>query len=253
MITGLLLLGLLSLGLALYWYRKVIQIDCFVSPLLNRLGEPDTSGKKHYIDCDSHRWVMKNVVVGDYLKATEGFRNFMMNRTMTGTLVLGIFLGLLPVMVVYLLFQSYQLIGTSLILVILTAFIVIGPGELEISGQLFQWQTEQDCDTLTVGDLAYSTISKKTIEKWIRKLLVIGAISIILAPWGESIFPAFAYVFALFIGVVYANIFVPISSYSMPLALIFFFAIVPSVLSIGIIGVISVYQKTKNDSEGFKF
>jgi hypothetical protein len=253
MIAGLLLLGVLSLGLVLYWYKKVIQLNSFISPLLNRLGKPDISGNRHYTDCDSHKWVMKNVVYGDYLKSAEGFRNFMMNRTMTGTLILGIILGLIPVIAVYLLFQSYQLIGTSLILVILSVYIVRGPGELEISDQLFQWQTEQDCDKFTLGDLAYSEISKKTIMNWIRKLLAIGTICIILAPWGESIFPALAYAFALFVGVAYANIYVPISIYSMPLALMLFFVAGPLVLSIGIIGIRSMYRKTKKDGENFNF
>ncbi len=253
MIIGLLLLGILSLGLAVYWYRKVIHLDRFISPLAERLGEPDTSGKKHYTDCNSHRWVMKNVVYGDYLKSAEGFRNFMMNRTMTGTLILGVFLGLIPVIVVYLLFQSYQLIGTSLVLVILSVFVLRGPGELEISDQLSQWQIEQKCETLTIGDLAFAKVSKKTIESWLRKLLVIGLICICLAPVGELIFPTLAYVFAFFLGYFYLNLFIPISTFSMPLALITFFAILPVIISLGIIGLRSLYRKSKKESKGLKF
>jgi hypothetical protein len=162
-------------------------------------------------------------------------------------------LGLIPVVIVYLLFQSYQLIGTSLVLVILAVFILRGPGELEISDQLFQWQEKQDSDTLTIGDLAYASISQKTIESWTRKLLIIGFISIGLAPWGESILPDLAYVFALFIGYVYANIFIPVSIFSMPMALIIFFLIGPLILSLGILGARTAYQKTKEESEGLTF
>jgi hypothetical protein len=253
MIVGFLVLGLLSLSLAILWNRKVRQLARFMYPLHERLGKPDTSGKKQYTDCESHRWIMKNVVYGDYLKSAEGFRSFMMNRTVTGTLILGIILGLIPVVIVYLLFQSYQLIGTSLILVILAIFILRGPGELEVSNQLVQWQEEQDCDTLTIGDLAYASISQKTIESWIRKLLIIGFISIGLAPWGESILPTLAYVFALFLGFAYVNIFIPVSIFSMPLALVIFFLIGPLILSLGILGARVAYQKTKKESEGLKF
>lgn len=253
MIIGLLLLGILSLSLAAYWYRKVIQLGRFITPLVNRLGEPDTTGRKLYTDCSSHKWVMKNVVYGDYLKSAEGFRNFMMNRTMTGTLVLGIFLGLLPVIAVYLLFQSYQLIGTSLVLVILSVFVLRGPGELEISDQLFHWQMEQECDTLAIGDLAFAKVSKITIERWIRKLLIIGMICIGLAPVGELIFPTLAYVFAIVLGYFYQILFVPISFYSMPLALMVFFAMFPLIITLGIIGIRLVYRKSKKESEGFHF
>jgi len=252
MIIGLLLLGILSLSLAAFWYRKVIQLDQFIAPLINRLGEPDTSGRKHYTDCNSHKWIMKNVVYGDYLKSAEGFRNFMMNRTMTGTLVLGVFLGLIPVIAVYLLFQSYQLIGTSLVLVILSVYVLRGPGELEISNQLFQWQIEQECDTLSVGDLAFAKVSKTTIESWIRKLLIIGLICIGLVPVGELIFPTLAYVFAFFLGFFYQNLFVPISLFSMPLALMVFFAIFPLIITLGIIGFRSVYRRSKRENEGFR-
>ncbi|MFW9957117.1 MAG: hypothetical protein ACFFCT_03510 [Candidatus Odinarchaeota archaeon] len=251
MFAGLFLLSVLSLGLAFYWYRRVIQIDFFVAPLLEKLGEPDTSGTNHYTDCGSHVWMMKNVVHGDYLKSAEGFRNFMMNRTMIGVLILSVFLGLVPMVLVYLLFQSYQLIGTSLVLVILSIFVLRGPGELEISNQLFLWLIKQEQHTLTIGDLAYTKISKRTIENWIQKLLAIGIICICLAPWGESVFPAIAYAVASFIGYVYTHIFVPVSMYSMSLALIIFFAIIPSVLSIGIYGAKSMYKKSKKDNEDF--
>jgi len=253
MIIGMLLLGMLSIVLAFYWYRKAIQIDRFVSALLERLGEPDISGRKYYTDCGSYQWAMKNIVYGDYQKSTEGFRNFMMNRTMTGTLILSSVVGIIPVLMVYLLFQSYQLIGTSLILVILSVFILQGSGGLETSNQLFQWQIEQDHDTLTVGDLAYTKVSKKIIDNWIQKLLIIGIVCISLAPWGESIVPALAYVFTFFLGFIYVNTFVPISIYSMPLALIIFFAIVPAVLSLGIIGARSMHRKSKKENEGFRF
>ena len=104
MVVGLILLSILSFVLAFVWYRKLGEVSSFIDPLSERLGEPDMSGKKQYTNCNSHRWVMKNVVFGSYLEKSEGFRNFMMNRTMTGTLVLSIFLGLIPVIIVYILF-----------------------------------------------------------------------------------------------------------------------------------------------------
>lgn len=250
MIAGLLLLGVMSISLGFYWYRKVVQLSRFAAPLAERFGEPDTSGKKHYTDCASHRWVMKNVVYGDFLKSGEGFRSFMMNRTMTGTMLLGIFLGLIPVIIVYLLFQSYQLIGTSLVLVILSVYILRGPGELEISDKLVKWQIDQEDDSLTIGDLAYARVSQRTIQSWIKKLIVIGVMCIILAPWGELILPAFAFVFTLFLGFAYENIYAPVSMYSMPLALVIFFIFLPTVMSVGIIVLRSLHRKAKGEDEG---
>ncbi|MBN2229174.1 MAG: hypothetical protein JW779_06230 [Candidatus Thorarchaeota archaeon] len=249
---GLILLGALSLLVAYYWYRQSVSVNEFIIPLVNRLGEPDTSGKKQYTNCESHRWIMKNVVYGDYLKASEGFRNFMMNRTMTGTLILGVALGLIPVILVYILFQSYQLIGTSLVLLILSVFVIRGPGELEVSNQLFEWQVEQNCETLTIGDLAYARISQRSIQKWIKKLMIIGIISLCLAPWGEEIFPVLAYTFTLFIGFAYTYLFVPISTVSMPVALMVFFVLGPVILIGGAYTLKHLFLKTRKKEEGLK-
>ena len=196
MTIGLTILGTLSLILAYIWYKRLQAVDCLIEPLSERFGEPDTSGKKQYTNCDSHRWVMKNVVYGSYLEKSEGFRNFMMNRTLTGTLVLSVFLGLIPVIIVYILFQSYNLIGTSLILIILAVFVIRGPGQLEVSNLLLKWQVEQDISTFNIGDLAYARVSERSIKDWVRNLILIGIISIIVAPWGEEIPVALAYVFS---------------------------------------------------------
>lgn len=247
MTIGLILLGIISFILAFVWYRRLIAMSSFIEPLSERLGEPDTTGNKQYTNCDSHRWVMKNVVYGSYMEKSEGFRNFMMNRTMTGTILLSIFLGLIPVILVYILFQSYQMIGTSLVLIVLSVFVVRGPGQLEISSLLLKWQVEQEIDSFKIGDLAYARISLKSIKNWIRNLLLIGIITFIAAPWGEEIPIVLVYVFTLFLGFVYGNIFQPIAVVSMPLALMVFFIIGPLVLILAGLSLRSMRNKIVKD------
>jgi len=251
MTIGLILLGTLSFTLAYIWYKRLQAVDCFIGPLTERLGEPDTSGKKQYTNCDSHRWVMKNVVYGSYLEQSEGFRNFMMNRTMTGTLILSIFLGLIPVIIVYILFQSYNLIGTSLILIFLAVFVLRGPGQLEISNLLLKWQIEQDIEAFNIGDLAYAKVSENSIKNWVRNLLLIGLISVIAAPWGEEIPIGLAYIFSSFLGFAYAYLFQSLSLISMPLALIVFFIIGPVIIVIIGLTVKSMRNRIVKD-EGMK-
>jgi hypothetical protein len=232
MIVGLILFGVLSFVYAYYWYKKLNRLSQFIEPLAVRYGEPDTSGNKHYTNCKSHQWVMKNIVYGNYLQQSEGFRNFMMNRTVTGTLLLGIFLGLIPVIIVYILFQSFNMIGTSLILLILSVFIIRGPGQLEVSHRLLRWQSEQEQDAFKIGDLAYARVSQKAIKDWMRNLVIVGVISFIAAPWGEQIPVGFAYLLTLFIGFFYSNLFQPLAMVSMPLAVMVFFLIGPLIFAI---------------------
>jgi len=247
MTIGLVLLGIISFLLAFIWYRRLQAVNCFIQPLSERFGEPDTTGKKQYTNCKSHHWVMKNVVYGSYLEKSEGFRNFMMNRTLVGTLLLSMFLGLIPVIIVYILFQSFNLIGTSLVLIFLALFVIRGPGQLEVSNLLLKWQVEQNVETFKIGDLAYARVSEKSINNWTRNLLLIGIICIIAAPWGEQIPVGMAYIFTVFLGFVYANIFQPLALVSMPLALMTFFIIGPFVLIVIGLSVRSMRNKIVKD------
>ena len=230
MTIGLVVLSTLSFGLAYFWHKRVENVNHFIAPLSEKFGEPDVSGKKVYTNCQSYKWVMKNLVYRSYLNSGEGLRNFMMNRTVTGTLILSIFLGLIPVVIIYILFQSYVLIGASLILIFIGVYILRGPGSLEISNLLLKWQTEQQLDDLNVGDLAYARVSTKSIQSWVRVLFVIGVITLVSAPWGEQIPIAIAYVFTIFLAFAYTYLFLPVSAVSMPLALALFFVVGPLTL-----------------------
>ena len=247
MIIGLILFGALSFFFAYLWYKRVDTLTQFIEPLAERYGEPDTTGNKHYTNCKSHQWVMKNIVYGNYLQQSEGFRNFMNNRTITGTLLLGVFLGLIPVIIVYILFQSFNMIGTSLILLILSVFIIRGPGQLEVSYRLLTWQSEQEEDAFKVGDLAYARVSQKAIKDWIRNLVIVGIIAFVAAPWGEQIPVGFAYIFTLFIGFFYSNLFQPLAMVSMPLALMVFFLIGPLIFAVVLYMVRSMRSKIVKD------
>ena len=227
MTIGLVILGVLSFFIAYYWYRRLQEVNSFIQPLSEQLGEPDISGKKQYSNCLSHHWVMKTVVYGSYLEKSEGIRNFMMNRTLAGTLILSTFLGLIPVIIVYILFQSYNLIGVSLVIIVIAVYVIRGPGQLEVSNKLLKWQVEQEIESFRIGDLAYARVSERTIRNWVRNLILIGIISLIAAPLGEQIPVGMAYIFTVFLGFVYTNIFQPVALVSMPLALVIFFIIGP--------------------------
>ncbi|TFG28411.1 hypothetical protein EU528_11240 [Candidatus Thorarchaeota archaeon] len=247
MTIGMLILGLLSFSLAFFWRRRLVIADSFIGPIIERFGEPDISGKKQYTNCSSHRWAIKNIVFGSHLQSTERFRSFMMDRTMTGTLILGILLSMIPVIIVYLLFLSFNVIGTSLVLIFIAIYIMRGPGSLENSNLLLEWQTTQDLNTFNIGDLAYSRVSQKAIRKWILTLTVIGIVTIAAAPWGEEIPITLAYIVTLFLGFAYVNIFLPISVFSMPLALILFFIIGPLVILISGLAIASMKKKVSKD------
>lgn len=231
----------------MFWHKKISVTNNFIESFKGEFGEPDISGKKQYTNCKSHRWVMRNVVIGDYSKTGEGFRNFMMNRTLMGTLILSSFLGFIPVILVYFFFQSFNLIGLSLFLIFLAVYVTRGPGNVEISNRLVRFLIEDEKSDLSIGDIAYASISQRTMENWRTKLVILGVGSIAISPWGEQVPVALIWIFTQFIGWVYLNIFVPISPYSIPLALILYIGTVPVVFTIIFLTLRIVKKRFKTD------
>lgn len=166
---------------------------------------------------------------------------------MTATLILGIVLSMIPVIIVYLLFLSFNVVGASLVLIFIAIYIMKGPGAVEYSYSLIEWQKQQDLNSFNIGDLAYARVSQKTIKKWIQNLIIIGLVSNVVAPWGEEIPIALAYITSIFIGYTYENIFVPISGISMPFALTLFFMIGPLLIMLAGYAIILLKKKILKD------
>lgn len=227
MTVGMLLLGFLSFILAIVWQRRVKLSAIFTEELECIFGEPDLSGKKQYNDCKCFQWVMNNEVLRNYSQVGESFRNKMMNRTLFTTLVLGMFLGLIPVIVVFILFKAFNLVGTSLLLIFIAMYILRGPGNVEVSSNLLEWLLDQDKSSLMIGDLAYAKISINTIHGWQIKLILLGVLSFMIAPWGEELLLSTVWFFTQFLGWAYESIYLPLSVVSIPLALFSYFSIGP--------------------------
>ncbi|MFW9800063.1 MAG: hypothetical protein ACFFD9_06485 [Candidatus Thorarchaeota archaeon] len=229
MVTALLLLGILSISIALLWHRRLIAFDelfIYFSGRFN-VDEIDTSGAQKYTDCISHRWFMKSVVHGDYLKAEGTLGDFVAQNTLVGTMVIGMALGILPVILVFVLFQSFTLAGASLALVIIAVFIVRSPGEVEVSYDLLNHLVEQDLPELKKGDFAYANVASNRIRSWIRSVLALGAVSIFVAPWGELIPEAVAFSIAAFFNFFVMYVFIPVADFSYPLALVLYISGIP--------------------------
>ena len=251
MTVGMLLLGALSLALAFYWHKRILRVQDFIHQLSNEVHEDiDLSGKKKYTNCGSYKWVMKNVVYGDYMQSGETLRNIMMNRTLVGTMILSMFLGVIPVMIVFILFQSFNLIGPSLILIFVAIYELRGPGSLDVTTKLLKWQMEQKEGDLSTGDLAYARVSEASLRSWRKILAIMGVLSIALSPIAEGIPVAFIYLLTSFIGFSYNFIYLPIASYSLGLAFILFIIIGPAILVIAIIGIRMLWVRRDQKDEG---
>ena len=229
MTVAMVLLGLLALGFAILWRRRLTEFDPLISTMEQNFdtSDVDISGNKKYTNCISHKWVMKNVVRGDYSRSGESLSDFVGNNTLMGTMILGIAMGIGPVLLVLVMFQSFFVAGASLATVVIAVFVVRPSGEVGVSYNLLQFLEEQEYEELSKGDYAYAATSTSRIKRWSFTLIIIGIAALALAPIGDLLPDMVGFGIASYFALFMQYIFLPIAEINFPLALMAFIVGVP--------------------------
>lgn len=229
MTIALVLFALLSIATAYIWERRVRGFNALAAHFSSEfdIDALDISGRVKYTRCMSHRWVMKNVVHGDYSKGERSLGDFVGENTLMGTLLVGIVMGSLPVLLVFVMFQSFVIAGASMVTIVAAVFVIRSPGEVGVSYDLLSYLNEQDSRELEKGDFAYAKISTNRIRRWEKTLLAIGIATLIIAPWGELLPDVVALALAALFTIFLNQVFLPVASFSFPLALILFICAAP--------------------------
>ena len=151
----------------------------------------------------------------------------MSEKTVGGTIVVGLLLGSIPVIGVYLLFQSFVIVGAALVAVFAAVFIVRSPGDVGVSFHLLSYLSDEDQSVLGKGDLAYAIISSDRIKVWIRNLLIIAVVSFAISPWGELLPDGAAWLITVFFQVFMEYVYLPLALWNPTVALMAFIFGVP--------------------------
>jgi hypothetical protein len=226
---ALILLGLLAIGISLVWWNRITKMDPLFLLFEERfdLDEVDISGKKKYSNCISHHWVMRNVVRGDYSKSGESLSDFVGENTMMGTILVGIAIGIGPVLLVLVMFESFFVAGASLITVLIAVFLIRPSGEVVVSYDLLSYLIEQEPSKYKKGDWAYAAISSNRIKRWSHTLILIAVISFALAPFGEILPDIVGLGISAYFASFMQQIYLPLAEFSFPLALVAFIIGIP--------------------------
>ncbi|MFW9845515.1 MAG: hypothetical protein ACFFD6_02105 [Candidatus Thorarchaeota archaeon] len=229
MTIALILLALLAVGVSLMWRNRLNKMAPLFAAFEEQFDveEVDISGNKKYTNCMSHDWVMRNVVRGDYSKSGESLSDFVGENTVVGTMLVGIAMGMGPVLLVLVMFQSFVVAGASLVTVLVAAFIVRPSGEVGVSYDMLSFLAEQEPSKFKMGDWAYAVISSNRIKKWSTILLLIALASFVLAPVGDLLPDAAGLGIALYFAIFMERIYLPLAAISFPLALISFIVGIP--------------------------
>ena len=116
---------------------------------------------------------MKNVIHGDYTNSEGTLGDYLGENTLFGTIAIGIVMGLLPVLFVFIAFQSFVLVGASMVTIVAAVFVVRSPGDVEISYDLLSYLREQKASELGIGDAAYTRISANRLKERLKKLVFV--------------------------------------------------------------------------------
>jgi hypothetical protein len=142
-------------------------------------------------------------------------------------MVLGIAMGIGPVLLVLVMFESFFVAGASLVTVLIAVFVVRPSGEVGVSYDLLSYLAEQEPSDFRKGDWAYAAISSNRIKKWSYTLIAIAVIVLALAPIGEILPDAVGFGIAAYFALFMQYVYLPIAAISFPLALIAFIVGVP--------------------------
>jgi hypothetical protein len=229
MVLALVLLGLLSIGLAYLWHQRIIGFGSLLLTIKSRIDSGKTSVSKESASahCISHQWVVENVVRGKESRIGETIRNLVNNRTILGIFILGILIGPTAGMLVYLFYRSFAFFGASIAIIIIAVFLIRTSESVKTSYGLLSYLRTQDDSELKQNDVVYAELSLKIIAKWRMILLIIAVLSLVAAPWGEIIPDAVALATSGFLITVFTLVYPSVATYSHELAIITTLYVIP--------------------------
>ncbi|MFW9800691.1 MAG: hypothetical protein ACFFD9_09660 [Candidatus Thorarchaeota archaeon] len=222
MTVSLALLGLLSLGLVILWRKRLVLTEDLFVIFKSKFGfdKIDISDELVYTQCISSEWVFRNVVCNRGSRIGRALRNLINNRTLLGTVLLFLALGPVMAAAVYTLYSSFVFVGASLAVVIAAVFLIFAPGSVTTSYSFLTWLKDQDESDLKKNDLAYATVSLRSVTDWIKILTFMALASLMVAPWGEILPELTAMGVSMFFGIVYAMFYQALSTISPGVAFI---------------------------------
>ncbi|MFQ5833348.1 MAG: hypothetical protein ACE5H4_11635 [Candidatus Thorarchaeota archaeon] len=247
------LLGIVTFALAVTWRRRSAQFAELLLYMKARFDPSviDLSGRRHYSNCLSYGWVMKNVIRGRHSRTKAAIQELLTDKTLEGSLALGSFLGILPMIAVFLIFGGFAAVGGAFFVALAAFLFVQAPLDVSLSYGLLTWLTQQDLLRYREGDFAYTLVSTNALSRWVKILLAAGVISFILAPMGDAMVEAGIYGVSSLIGFLFTHVFIPLAAANPGVAYVVFVSMVVAVAVLMMIAPGAAYKLIKRGDDIF--
>lgn len=187
----------------------------------------DLSGETEYTHCFSHEWVRDNVVRRKHSKLGNTLQDHLTYNTLSATIWIGLFAGMVSLIIGVILVQSLVVIGSAAFVIMFGALIALGPGDPKVSDELLQALQKTEFEKLNEEDYSYVALAIASIRKWLIISSFIGVAFLMLAPVGDTLPWFLGFVIATFTNYL---IWIPtnaIAEFSFPLALLYMASVLP--------------------------
>lgn len=232
MALSLVLLSILSLGLAFHWHKRITGFKALLLSIRSRFGgnKFGRPNERAYAHCISHQWVLEYIRRGRESSIGNSIREFVNDRTVLGIFTLGVLICPITALLVVLFYRSFAILGASIAVLIIAVFLIRTSGNVKASYNLLAWLRTQDDSELKENDVVYVEISLKTLTKWRMILVIVALLSLIAAPWGELIPEAVALATSGFLIMVFTVVYPPIATYSHEVGILVSLYLIPFAL-----------------------
>lgn len=229
MVASLILLGLLSIGLAYLWHQRITGFKALLYTIESRFRDDkiDRSHEHGYANCISHQWIMEYLVQGKESRVGNSIRNFINDKTVIGFFIIGSLIFPTTATLVVLFYRAFAILGTSVIVLIIAVFLIRASDNVKASYGLMAWLRRQDASEMKENDVVYVKESLNTLTNWRMKLVVIALLSLVLAPWGELIPQAIAFATSGFLITIFTLAYPPMALVSHEIAIIVVLYLIP--------------------------
>ncbi|MHA2310812.1 MAG: hypothetical protein ACXADC_09140 [Candidatus Thorarchaeota archaeon] len=188
---------------------------------------------------------MDNLVRRKHGRFGSRFQDLLFHDTFSTAICFFLSFGVGIMVLGILLVRSIEIAGTSLIILLIGAFTILGSGEAKSSEQLLSMLQSHEIQELSEQDYAYAKIAYDSIKRGLILSFIIGSFLVVFSPWGEFAPVALGWIIATITVNLIWNPTLFLSEFSVPLALLYLTAMWPIVMII----IISIVRRVRGSEE----
>jgi hypothetical protein len=226
--------GILVIGVAIYRTRRLSDYSYLRDRLQDTyaIEDIDLSGNTEYANCFAQEWVYDSLSTRKHGRMGKAFQSYLMNSTLIAAIWIGLFMGLISVIVGLLFIEGIQLFGMAIFVVAIGLGLAVGPGEPRISEDLLQAMLEVEYKKLCENDYPYVVVAVSSIRKWSAITFICGILFLVASPFAESIPVTIAWLLSFISDVLFWGPAIFLLEISVIIAIIYIAIIVPLVFII---------------------